>query len=673
MATSLSTYPGSPLPPGASLRPDGINFSLFSRHATAVELVILGPAGEKTFRLDPEKNRTGHVWHLLVRGIDRGSCYGYRVHGPSGPPHRFDPQTVLVDPYARSFSTPIWGKTGPRLGRVPEEQEEFDWGDDRPPRIPMADSVIYELHVRSFTIRDRVAAPGTFAGLVEKIPYLKELGITAVELMPVCEFDETDNPRRNPETGEKLKNLWGYAPIGLFAPKASFCADMNNPVREFKTMVREMHRAGIEVILDMVFNHSGEGDETGRTTCFRGIDNAVYYLTNPETGQYLDHTGCGHTVNCNHPVVSDLIIDCLRYWVCEMHVDGFRFDLAPVIARSRDGQLQENPPLLERINADPVLAEVKLIAEPWDAAGAMMLGGFSQKSPRWSEWNGRFRDDVKGFAAAKAVSAARLATRIAGSADIFSSRGPGASINYITCHDGFTLHDLVSYSRKHNQANGEDNRDGMDDPFAWNSGCEGECADPEVNALRRRRIRSMAALLLLSQGAVMIAAGDEFGRSQQGNNNPWCQDNPTAWLDWNLAEENRDLIRFFAGLIRLRREHACFRREEFFADDGSEVAWCSAYGKTDWSDGCRTLAMFLKHRRGGRGEPLDFCLLANGTLAELPFTLHEDIRGKEWRMIVDTAAPPPADLAAFSRAPLIVPDRQVTVAGPGVALLAAPA
>jgi glycogen operon protein len=496
-----------------------------------------------------------------------------------------------------------------------------------------------------------------------------ELGVTAVELMPVCEFDETAVRLRDPDSGERLRNLWGYAPIGLFAPKASLCARADDPMGEFRAMVREMHAAGIEVILDMVFNHTGEGDLSGPTCCFRGIDNATYYLTGPDPGRYPDHTGCGHTVNCNHPAVSDLVIDCLRHWAGNMRVDGFRFDLAPVLARGPDGGLMERPPLLERIEQDPVLAGVKLIAEPWDAAGAVLLGSFAARSPRWSEWNDRFRDEVKGFFSRTPVPAARLATRIAGSADIFPGRGPGASVNYVTCHDGFTLRDLVSYDRKKNRANGEDGRDGMADPFAWNSGCEGGAGGPEVEALRRRRMRSMLAVLLLSQGAVMLAAGDEFGRSRGGNNNPWCQDNPTEWLDWSLAEENRDLVRFLAGLVRLRRDHACFRRNAFFADAGGEVAWFGAGGEPDWSEGCHTLAMFLKHQPGG-GEALDFLLLANGGTAGVPFLLPEGLRARPWRTVLDTdtdAAPLP-----FARAPR-APAAEIPVAGLGLVLLAAPA
>lgn len=664
----LKTYPGSPLPLGASLRPNGVNFSLFSAHSRAAWLVIIGPDGEETaLPLDREKNRTGHIWHIFVPGVGPGTCYGWRLDGPRTPPHRFDPALLLHDPYARAFSTPAWGKSGPRRGRVAAPPAASPEPGPRP-RTPMAESVIYELNVRSFTVMDpEVRAPGTFAALVEKIPYLKELGVTAVELMPVCEFDETAVRFRDPETGGQLRNLWGYATTGFFAPKASFCADMDDPAAEFRAMVREMHRAGIEVILDMVFNHSGEGDESGPTSFFRGIDNAVYYLTDGQ-GRYLDHTGCGHTVNCNHPVTSDLIIDCLRYWVTEMGVDGFRFDLAPVLARGPDGAILDRPPLLERINADPVLAGSKLIAEPWDAAGAVMRGGFAARGEQWSEWNDRFRDEVKGFFSKTPVSAARLATRISGSADIFPGRGPGASVNYVTCHDGFTLRDLVTYDRKRNHANGEDNRDGMDDPFAWSCGREGEAAGPETERLRRTRVRSMIALLLLSQGAVMLAAGDEFGRSQGGNNNPWCQDGPTAWLDWSLAEKNRALVRFVAGLIRLRKAHACFRRNGFFPPEGDEVAWFGPAGEPDWSEGCRALAVYLKHRPGGPGPARDFLLLANGSAAETVFVIDRRTAERDWRLLVDTAADPPADLREDGPP---IAGKQVAVAAFAVTLLAA--
>ncbi len=498
---------------------------------------------------DPAVNRTGDVWHMLVEGLAPGFEYGFRMDRADNEKpeiHRFDRRLVLFDPYARALSGPsLWQgaqREAARLGnwRGLLVEAEFDWGQDRPLNRHLADSVIYEVHVRGFT-RDPssgVADPGTFPGLVEKIPYLQQLGITAVELLPVTEFDEADNYRKNPLTGEKLHNFWGYHPLAWFAPKAAYAAGRGAgcQVREFKQMVKALHEAGIEVILDMVFNHTGEGNEQGRTLSFRGIDNSVYYLINETTGEYANYSGCGNTVNCNHPVVRDLIIDCLCYWVTEMHVDGFRFDLASILGRGSDGEVLANPPLLERIAGHPILADTKLIAEAWDAAGLYQVGTFPNFG-RWAEWNGKFRDDIRRFVRGDRNMVATLATRLAGSSDLYQSggRAPFHSINFVTSHDGFTLADLVSYAEKHNEANGEYNCDGDNTNHSANYGVEGDTADPAVPALRDRQVRNFAALLLLAHGVPMIRAGDEMGRSQGGNNNTWCQDNAISWIDWQAG------------------------------------------------------------------------------------------------------------------------------------------
>ena len=474
---------GQPLPLGATLKPNGVNFAVFSRNGTSVTLVLVLPGKSRSrleFPLDSRFNRTGDIWHAFIAGIDRGIEYGYRVEkspNPDSHVHRFDGRLVLLDPYAKALSGGSqWGETlhlrtartsvrkaKSRHGLMVEDS--FDWGLDQPLNVHLADSIIYEMHVRGFTRHSssHVACPGTFRGIIEKIPFLKELGITAVELMPVAEFEEMDNPRSNPLTGESLTNYCGYQPISFFALKAGYASNISEwgHINDFKSMVRALHEAGIEIILDVVFNHTAEGDERGPTVSFRGFDNSVYYMIDPRSGAYANYSGCGNTLNCNHPVVRSLILDALRYWVTEMHVDGFRFDLASILGRASDGSVLSNPPLLERIAGDPVLANTKLIAEAWDAAGLYQVGSFPNWG-RWAEWNGKFRDDVRRFVRGDAGMVPLLATRLAGSADLYqgSGRAPYHSINFVTSHDGFTLADLVSYNQKNNLANGEDNLDG---------------------------------------------------------------------------------------------------------------------------------------------------------------------------------------------------------------------
>lgn len=570
---------GRPLPLGLSSTPEGLNFALLCRHGTSVTLVILPETGGKTplaeFVLHPRRNRTGDLWHIRVSGLPTTFCYGWRVDGPRDARTRFDPTRLLLDPAATMLSNgAVWAGTCEldplRTSRrsLAHRGPRFDWGDDSPPLTPLEDSIIYELHVRGFTCHpsSQVAHPGTFRGLIEKIPYLKWLGVTAVELMPIFEFDECDCPFTNPDTGERLVNFWGYNPIAFAAVKAAYAASAHEHGQnnEFREAVKALHAAGIEVILDVVFNHTGEGDDRGRTYSFRGLDNELYYLLD-ENGQYLNYSGCGNTVNCNHPIVRDLIMTCLRYWVGDMHVDGFRFDLASVLGRDRRGQVMVEPPVVESITEDGVLADTKLIAEPWDAAGLYQVGDFPF-GRRWSEWNGKYRDDVRQFWRGDSGCVGPLASRICGSADLYQSSGrlPRHSVNFVTCHDGFTLWDLVSYSHKHNRANGEDNRDGTNDNRSWNCGVEGETTDPAILALRLRQVKNLMTTLMISQGVPMILAGDEFLRTQKGNNNAWCQDNEISWLNWELAERNKGFLRFVRELIWLRRRHPVFRRRRFF-------------------------------------------------------------------------------------------------------------
>jgi glycogen operon protein len=669
---------GRPLPYGAAARREGVNFAVFSRHATAMSLVLFAPGeGEPVLELplDPRYNKTGDVWHVFVEGIDPGIEYGFRADcSPNPAPHllRFDREKVLIDPFSRSVAgLERWGEVAAAKGRLEQLRsrvvdEEFDWGHEHPLAVPLADSIIYEMHVRGFTRHPSsgVEHPGTFRGVVEKIPYLRDLGVTAVELMPVTEFEECDNPRTNLLTGELVRNYWGYQPVSFFAPKASYAANgaPGEAVREFKSMVKALHEAGIEVVLDIVFNHTGEGDERGATFCWRGLDNATYYLLDPKTGKYLNYSGCGNTLNCNHPVLRNQILAALRYWVTEMHVDGFRFDLASILGRGRDGEVLPNPPLLEAIAADPVMADVKLIAEAWDAAGLYQVGSFPSWG-RWAEWNGRFRDEVRRFVKSDPGLARLLATRLEGSPDLYrgSERAPFHSINFVTSHDGFTLADLVSYNDKHNWENGEGNTDGHPENLSWNCGEEGPSSHFEVNALRGRQQRNFLTLLFLAQGVPMLLAGDEFGRTQRGNNNAYCQDNETSWTDWSLLERHRHLHRFTRRLIRFRKAHPSLRRRTFFEDEASPpVAWHGTrLGEPDWDGESRTLAMHLLAANGD--EPI--YVIANAHWEARTFELPPLAPGRSWRRFVDTSQRPGEDaLEPGAEAPL--PSGRAYPAGP---------
>ena len=671
--------PGSPLPLGTREEGVGVNFAVFSRHATRVRLELFDHAGDaaptRAIDLDSARNRTGDVWHVWVKGIGAGQLYAYRVDGPYKPSegHRFNFNRLLLDPLATAISRlPAWDYASARgydptapeqdlaLSRVDNSRsmpkcifvgDGFEWDEDRTLRHPWAETVIYEMHVRGFTVHPKsgVEHPGTYRGLIEKIPYLKNMGVTAVELMPVQEFNENSVTRSNPKTRQPLKNYWGYDPVAFFAPKASYSgsAGLGQQKLEFKEMVRAFHRAGIEVILDVVFNHTAEGDELGPTLCFRGVDNAIFYTLAGDKRYYKDFTGTGNTINANHPVVRDHILTALRYWMVEMHVDGFRFDLASVLGRDGAGNLLANAPLLERIAEDPVLRDVKLIAEAWDAAGAYEVGSFSER--RWAEWNGRYRDDVRRFWRGDEGMLGLFASRICGSSDVYrkSGKGPEASINFITCHDGFTLNDLVSYRHKHNEANGESNRDGTNTNFSENYGSEGETTDAGVESLRKCQIKNFLLTLLISRGVPMLLGGDEFRRTQGGNNNAYCQDNETSWHDWSCLERHRDILRFTRGLIAFRRAHPVLSKERFYTD--AEVKWFGPQGGLpNWADPNEKQCACLIQE----DELHALCLMFNAGANEADFGLPPVLPGARWHLAVDTSREAPQDLFAAGEEPL---------------------
>ena len=671
---------GNPLPiGGAHQEGRGVNFVLFSRHAIGVRLEFYQNSDDSSpsriINLDPVRHRTGDVWHVWVRGIPVGQLYGYRIEGPYLPEegHRFNPHKLLLDPYARavagvknwdflaahgydssssltdlSFSTVDNGGTTPKCIFT---DNHFDWEMDSPPKHTASDTVIYETHVRGFTIHPSsgVTHPGTFAGLTEKIPYLQDLGVTAIELMPVLEFNENESQLLNPITGERLKNYWGYDPVAFFAVKQSYSigGPRGQQIQEFREMVKAFHRAGIEVILDIVLNHTAENDELGPTISLRGIENSIFYMLQ-ENGcrYYKNFSGVGNTLNANHPVAREFVRNVLRYWVMHMHVDGFRFDLASVLGRDEHGNILHNAPLLEGIAEDPILRDVKIIAEAWDAGGAYQVGSFSTK--RWTEWNGRFRDDVRRFWVGDAGMIESFASRISGSSDLYqrSGKGPDRSLNFVTCHDGFTLNDLVSYKQKHNDENGEYNRDGTDANYSDNCGVEGPSQDPAVEGMRNRLIKNFLLTLFISRGVPMLLGGDEFRRTQHGNNNAYCQDNDVSWFDWNLLERNKEIHRFTRGMIAFRRAHLVLRGEKFYTND--DIKWFAPNGATpDWADQRqKTFACLIL----GQREP-DLFLLFNADTRSVDFSIPALPTGKIWRLAVDTSRTSPDDLLNSGKEP----------------------
>jgi glycogen operon protein len=671
---------GVPLPFGAHEYGGGVNFALFSRHASRVRLELFDQSVDATparvIDLDPACNRTGDVWHLWVEGVRPGQLYAYRVDGPYQPRegHRFNFNKLLLDPFATAISPlPDWG-FGPARGYDPSApkqdlvcstvddagampkcvftHEHFDWHDDRPLRHPWSKTVIYETHVRGFTIHPSsgVEHPGTYRGLMEKIPYLKELGVTAVELMPVHEFNEYQAAGINPQTGKPLRNYWGYDPVAFFAPKASYSSagGLGQQKLEFKEMVRAFHKAGIEVILDVVFNHTAEGDELGPTLCFRGMDNAIFYTLKADKRYYENYTGTGNTINANHPVVRDHILGALRYWVLAMHVDGFRFDLASILGRDGTGKLLSNPPLIEQIAEDPILRGTKLIAEAWDAAEGYEVGSFSEQG--WAEWNGRYRDDVRRFWRGDDGMLGLFASRICGSTDIYtkSCLCAGSNINFVTCHDGFTLNDLVSYRYKHNEANGESNRDGANENLSENYGIEGETGDVQIESIRKRQIKNFLLTQLIARGVPMLLGGDEFRRTQGGNNNAYCQDNETSWVDWSFLEQHSEIYRFTQGMIAFRRAHPILSKEQFYTD--AEIHWFGPQGGVpNWADPKEKQFACLIHE----DEQHALCLMFNAGADAVDFSVPPAPNGAHWRLAADTCRETPRDLFAAGEEPLL--------------------
>lgn len=677
-ATEQLIEPGRTHPLGATPDQGGVNFSLFSEHATSVELLIFDrpndPYPSQTIELDPKINKTFHFWHIYVKGLKPGTGYAYRVDGPQdlhGSGHRFNKNKVLLDPYSKSNSHECWHREDAlgdkdnvttSMRSVVVDLDDYDWEGDHPLGKPISSSIIYEMHIGGFTKSpsSNCKYPGTFAGVIEKIPYLQELGITAVELLPIFDFDEQETLRE--VDGQALTNYWGYDPHSFFAPETSYCysPEDRSPIKEFRDMVKALHKAGIEVILDVVFNHTSEGQHQGPVINFKGIDNSIYYHLVPFDKQYyMDYSGCGNTFNCNHPMVDKLIVECLEYWVREMHVDGFRFDEGTILARGLDGAPMANPAVLWHIETSGTLADTKMIAEAWDAGGLYQIGYFP--GYRYAEWNGRYRDDVRKFVKGDPGMVGAIANRLAGSADIYehSGRAPINGINFITCHDGFTLKDLVSYNYKHNEANGEGNRDGIDENLSWNCGIEGETDNPEVRALRKRQIKNFAAILLLSQGVPMILGGDEFGRTQQGNNNGYCQDNEINWFDWNLIEQNAEIFRFFKSMIAFRKRYGSFCRRGFFNGETNErgladISWhgCQLY-QPGWDDPySRSLACTLAGFEGAVDVHAMFNMYWDSLEFEIP-----PVPGRNWYKVIDTAQESPLDILDPCQQVLIQGDR----------------
>jgi glycogen operon protein len=676
---------GQPHPLGATVYPDGVNFSVFSEHALAMELLLFAAADamepQQVIPLSSEANQSFHFWHVFVEGVRPGQHYAYRVAGPERVGMRFDAEKVLIDPYALGNSMGLWDRQrscqpGDNLATsmrsVVIDPLAYDWEGDRPLNRPMHETVIYEMHVGGFTRSTdaHVDAPGTFRGVIEKIPYLKALGVTAVELLPVMQFEDRD--RREVE-GRTLANYWGYSTMAYFAPHPGYCEkpDAGSHLDEFRDMVKALHRAGIEVILDVVFNHTDEGNHQGPTYSFRGFDNFNYYYLVPGNEHfYFDYTGCGNTFNCNHPIGSKMILDALRFWVEQMHVDGFRFDEGSVLSRGPDGAPMPFPPVLWQIELDDVLAKTKVIAEAWDAAGLYQVGHFP--GFRWAEWNGLYRDTMRRFVRGEAGLVAEVADRLSGSASLYRNgrRQPVNSVNFITAHDGFTMNDLVSYNQKHNLDNGEENRDGVDENLSWNCGVEGFSDDLAVEALRERQIRNFATLLMLSQGVPMFVMGDEVRRTQRGNNNAWCQDNDLGWFDWSLTDRHGDMLSFWQRLIAFRAEHPSVHQARFFSGARNrrgllDVSWHGTELEgPGWHDAeARALAWTL----AAFDDREDLHVMANMYWEPLSFALPE-IDGHVWHCAIDTALAGAAGIAPRGAEP-VVPGARLEVAGRSVVVL----
>ena len=636
---------------GAVAIPGGVNFTIHTHGATSCELLLFHRKAEEPYAVIPfpESYRIGFCYSMIVFDLDIEEFeYAYRLDGPYDEKKglRFDKNKILLDPYARAVTGQSqWGHVNNAQHgyRARVVQSNFDWGDQRHHSIPMEDLIIYELHVRGFTMDESsgVKHHGTFEGLREKIPYLKELGVNAVELMPIFEFDEMRDVRLIDEN--ELIDFWGYNPVSFFAPNTSYCSSMeyNREGLELKTLIKDLHDNGIEVILDVVFNHTAEGNEFGPCFSFKGFDNNIYYMLTPD-GHYYNFSGCGNTLNCNHPVVRDMILECLRYWVIEYRVDGFRFDLASILGRNDDGTPLSQPPLLRSLAFDSILGNVKLIAEAWDAGGLYQVGSFPSWK-RWAEWNGRYRDDMRRFLKGDDFLARTAAARITGSPDLYDPayRGGNASINFLTCHDGFTLYDLYSYNQKHNEANGWGNTDGADDNNSWNCGVEGETDDPSILALRKRLMKNACAVLLCSRGTPMFLSGDEFADTRYGNNNPYCQDNLISWLDWSLLKKNKDLFDFFQYMIQFRKDHPVIRKD--LEPSYLGVPAMSTHGltpdETNFSGDSHVVCVrFAGYNEATQKEDLVY-LAVNSGWFPVTLTLPELPEHYEWKVAVNTGDP----------------------------------
>ena len=636
---------------GAVAIPGGVNFTIHTHGATSCELLLFHRKAEEPYAVIPfpESYKIGFCYSMIVFDLDIEEFeYAYRLDGPYDEKKglRFDKNKILLDPYARAVTGQSqWGHVNNAQHgyRARVVQSNFDWGDQRHHSIPMEDLIIYELHVRGFTMDESsgVKHHGTFEGLREKIPYLKELGVNAVELMPIFEFDEMRDVRLIDEN--ELIDFWGYNPVSFFAPNTSYCSSMeyNHEGLELKTLIKDLHDNGIEVILDVVFNHTAEGNEFGPCFSFKGFDNNIYYMLTPD-GHYYNFSGCGNTLNCNHPVVRDMILECLRYWVIEYRVDGFRFDLASILGRNDDGTPLSQPPLLRSLAFDSILGNVKLIAEAWDAGGLYQVGSFPSWK-RWAEWNGRYRDDMRRFLKGDDFLARTAAARITGSPDLYDPayRGGNASINFLTCHDGFTLYDLYSYNQKHNEANGWGNTDGADDNNSWNCGVEGETDDPAILALRKRLMKNACAILLCSRGTPMFLSGDEFADTRYGNNNPYCQDNLISWLDWSLLKKNKDLFDFFQYMIQFRKDHPVIRKD--LEPSYLGVPAMSTHGltpdETNFSGDSHVVCVrFAGYNEATQKEDLVY-LAVNSGWFPVTLTLPELPEHYEWKVAVNTGDP----------------------------------
>lgn len=636
---------------GAVAIPGGVNFTIHTHGATSCELLLFHRKAEEPYAVIPfpESYKIGFCYSMIVFDLDIEEFeYAYRLDGPYDEKKglRFDKNKILLDPYARAVTGQSqWGHVNNAQHgyRARVVQSNFDWGDQRHHSIPMEDLIIYELHVRGFTMDESsgVKHHGTFEGLREKIPYLKELGVNAVELMPIFEFDEMRDVRLIDEN--ELIDFWGYNPVSFFAPNTSYCSSMeyNREGLELKTLIKDLHDNGIEVILDVVFNHTAEGNEFGPCFSFKGFDNNIYYMLTPD-GHYYNFSGCGNTLNCNHPVVRDMILECLRYWVIEYRVDGFRFDLASILGRNDDGTPLSQPPLLRSLAFDSILGNVKLIAEAWDAGGLYQVGSFPSWK-RWAEWNGRYRDDMRRFLKGDDFLAQTAAARITGSPDLYDPayRGGNASINFLTCHDGFTLYDLYSYNQKHNEANGWGNTDGADDNNSWNCGVEGETDDPAILALRKRLMKNACAILLCSRGTPMFLSGDEFADTRYGNNNPYCQDNLISWLDWSLLKKNKDLFDFFQYMIRFRKDHPVIRKD--LEPSYLGVPAMSTHGLTpdeiNFSGDSHVVCVrFAGYNESTQKEDLVY-LAVNSGWFPVTLTLPELPEHYKWKVAVNTGDP----------------------------------